>query len=200
MEPHSQTNASEGRRNLLDAQLRESFGRVVYSHKAHEKQADILLARLSKIKFSQIVLPAISTGGFVSVLLGTGWWGSLVGGIFSAGLLALNLYTRDYDLGKQAQQHRDAAINIWSIREKYLSLITDLAMGCGSLSDVQIKRDALTDELREIYANSPSTTEAAYKKAHRALNLQEEMTFSAAEVDVFLPQALRRTELTLPRS
>ena len=194
MEPHSQARPSEDRRNILDAQLRESFGRVVYSHKAHEKEADILLARLSKIKLGQIVLPAISTGSFVTVLLGTGWWGSLVGGVFSAALLALNLYTRNYDLGKQAQQHTDAAINIWSIREKYLSLITDLAMECESLSDIQLKRDALTDELKESYANSPRTTEAAYKKAHKALNLLEEMTFSVAEVDAFLPQVLRRKQ------
>ena len=194
MEPHSQTKESADRGNILDAQLRESFGRVVYSHKAHEKEADILLERLSRIKLGQIVLPAISTGGFISVLLGTGWWGSIVGGICSAALLALNLYTRNYDLGNQAQRHRDAAISIWSIRERYLSLITDLAMGCGSLSDIRLKRDALTDELKGIYADSPSTTEAAYKKAHKALNLREEMTFSVAEIDAFLPKALRKTE------
>ena len=194
MEPHSQADAAQDRRDLLDAQLREAFGRVVYTHKAHEKEADILLARLSKIKLGQIVLPAISTGGFVTALLGTGWWGTMVGGIFSAALLALNLYTRNYDLGQQAQQHRDAAIKIWSIREKYFSLITDLAMECESLSDLRLKRVALAEELKETYSNSPSTTEAAYKKAQKALNLQEEMTFSDAEVDAFLPPALRRTE------
>ena len=194
MEPHSQAKASDDRRNILDAQVREVFGRVVYSHKVHEKEADILLARLSMIKLGQILLPAISTGGFISVLMGTGWWGSLAGAVCSAALLALNLYIRNYDLGKQAQQHRDAAIAIWSIREKYFSLVTDLAMGCGSLSDMQRKRDELADELKGIYANSPSTTEAAYKKAHKALNMQEEMTFSVAEVDAFLPESLRRSQ------
>ena len=194
MEPHSQAKTSEDRRNILDAQLRDSFGRVVFSHKTHEKEADILLARLSRIKVGQIVLPAISAVGFVTVLLGTGWWGSLVGGIFSAILLALNLFTRNYDLAKQAREHGDAAINIWAIREKYSALIADLAMECESLSDIQLKRDVLTDKLKEIYANSPRTTEAAYKKARKALNLQEEMTFLDAEVDAFLPQALRRTQ------
>ena len=67
-------------------------------------------------------------------------------------------------------------------------------MESGSLSDIQHKRDVLTDKLKEIYANSPRTTEAAYKKARKALNLQEEMTFLDAEVDAFLPQALRRTQ------
>ena len=194
MEPHSRANTKEDRRDLLDAQLRDAFGRVVYTHKVHEKEADILLARLSKIKLGQIVLPAISTGGFIAVLLGMGWWGSLVGGVFSATLWTLNWYTRNYDLGQQAQQHKDAAINVWAIREKYISLITDLAMGCESLSNIRLKRDALVDELKDIYAKAPSTTEAAYKKAHKALNLQEEMSFSVAEVDAFLPQTLRRTQ------
>ncbi len=66
-------------------------------------------------------------------------------------------------------------------------------MRCEALSDIQRKRDALVDELKDVYANSPSTSEAAYKKAHKALNLQEEMTFSVAEVDSFLPQPMRRT-------
>lgn len=194
MEPHSQPKASDTPKNFLDAQLRESFGRVIYTHKVHEKEADILLGRLSKIKLGQIILPAISAGGFVAMLLDAGWWGSLVGAILSTILFALNLYTKNYDLAHQAQQHKDAAIRIWSIREEYLSLITDLATGSRPLTDIQLKRDALVKELGCIYAKSPSTTTAAYKKAQKALKLEEELTFSVKEVDSFLPQVLRRTE------
>ena len=192
MEHRSQAKASEDGRDILDAQLRETYGRVVYTHKTHEKEADILLCRLFVIKLFQVVLPAVSTGGFISTFAGTGWWGSVAGAVCSAMLLALNLYTRSDDLGKRAQQHRDSAVQIWSIREKYLSLITDLAMGNDPLLDVQRRRDELLDELKDIYANAPSTTGVAYKKAHKALNLNEEMTFSAAEVDAFLPEVLRR--------
>lgn len=46
LEHHSQTNDSVESRKILEGQLRESFGRVVYSHKTHEKCADILLERL----------------------------------------------------------------------------------------------------------------------------------------------------------
>ena len=189
----SLADTSEYGSTILDAQVRETFGRVVYTHKVHEKQADILLAKLSKIKLCQIILAAISTGGFVTALVWTGWWGTLVGAACSALLLALNLYTRDYDLGNEAQQHKRAAISIWAVREKYLSLITDLAMGGEPLPDMQRKRDDLAEELRQIYAHAPATTGKAYKKAHEALNVQEEMTFSVAEVDSFLPEALRRS-------
>ena len=154
----------------------------------------MLLARLTKVKMGQIALSVLSTGGFLTVLLGLGSYGSMIGGAFSTLLLALNLYTRNYNLGEQAQQHRDTANKIWYLREKYLSLITDLAMGCESLLDARLRRDTLTEQLKEVYASAPSTTDAAYKKARKALSLEEEMTFSAAEVDAFLPQALRRTE------
>jgi hypothetical protein len=44
--------------NVLEGQLRECYGRVVYSHKTHEKCADILLERQGRIKFWQIVISA----------------------------------------------------------------------------------------------------------------------------------------------
>lgn len=107
-------------------------------------------------------------------------------------LLAVILYTKSEDLGKRAQQHRDAANEIWSIREKYISLITDLAIGTASLSSMRQARDLLIDELRTVYAKCPSTSSKSYQLAHKALNLREEMTFSEDEVDAFLPPALRR--------
>ena len=45
---------------ILEGQLRECFGRVVYSHKTHEKCADMLLSRLARIKLWQIILSAIT--------------------------------------------------------------------------------------------------------------------------------------------
>ena len=194
METHSRPSDPQNPRRILDAQLREAFGRIAYSHKVHEKQADILLTRLSRVKLSQIVLSAISMAGFLSVLLDTGVWGSLVGAMFAAVLLALNLYTRDYDLGKQAQQHRDAANKLWFMREQGLSLIVDLTVSFDTLPDIRAKRDAYTREVRDIYASVPSTTPAAYKRARQALNVDHEMTFSVAEVDSLLPEELRRRE------
>ena len=177
MVAHSPASHLSDRKRILDAQLRESFGRVVYSHKSHEKEADILQARSARTKLGQIVLAAISTGGFLAMLVGTAWWGSLVGSACSAMLLALNLYMRNHDLGKQMQQHSDAAVEIWSIRERYFSLITDLAMENESLSAIQQERDTLVDELHAVYARCPRTSSKAYSAAQEALNMRDEMTF-----------------------
>ena len=119
MEPTFQTSDTPESRHVLEGQLRECYGRVVYSHK-----------------------------------------------------------TQNYDLGELAQKHKQAANDIWLIREQYLSLLTDLAMGQKPLEALQSERDKLLASLHNVYAGFPSTTYAAYKKAQEALKRNEDMTFS----------------------
>lgn len=194
MEPHSQANVPNNALKILEGQLRECYGRVVYSHKAHEKCSDILLARLSNIKIAQIVLSALTTGGFISTFFGSGNIGAGIGVAISSLLLVLNAYTKNYDLGELAQKHKHAANEIWLIREKYLSLLTDLAIGEKSIEQLQTERDELVDSLHAVYSGSPSTTIKAYKTAQKALKVNEDLTFSDEEIDVFLPRELKRNK------
>jgi len=165
---------------------------VVYTHKTHEKCADILLSRLSQIKLWQIILSAVTTGGFIAALFGTGKAGALLGILVSTALLVLNAYTKNYDLGELAQKHRQAGADLWIIRERYLSLITDLRMGEKPIETLQRERDELLEELHSVYSGAPSTTYQAYKKAQEALKQLEDMTFSDEEIDAFLPKELQR--------
>jgi hypothetical protein len=177
---------------LLEAQLRECFGRVVYSHKTHEKCADILLKRLATIKLWQIILSAATAGGFLSALFGSGDIGAGIGVVVSTVLLVLNAYTKNYDLGELAQKHRSAASDLWMIREKYLSLLTDLRADTRTYDEIVASRDELLRSLHATYTGAPSTTFEAYKKAQQALQTAEDMTFSDEELDAFLPTALHK--------
>lgn len=178
--------------NTLEGQLRECFGRVVYSHKTHEKCADILLERQSCIKLWQIILSALVTGGIMSTFFEAKEVGAVISAVLSTSLLALNAYTKDYDLGKIAQKHRQAGSDLWIIREKYLSLLTDIRVGDVTLDLIRIKRDALLEELHAVYVGAPSTNFKAYSRAQEALKNLEDMTFSDEEIDAFLPKELKK--------
>ena len=195
MEPHTQTEDSPQSRGILIGQLREAYGRCVYSHKTQEKCADLLLTKLGHIKFCQIVLSALTTAGFIGAAFGAGTVGAVLGGIVSVALLALNAYTKNYDLGELAQKHKQAAVDIWLIREKYLNLLVDLEMKEKPLESLQSARDELVQQLYEVYRGAPATTYKAYRSAQNALQHLEDMTFSEAEVDAFLPRALRKGEV-----
>lgn len=192
MEHNTQTNNDNSKNLILESQLRECFGRVVYSHKTHEKCCDILMDRLSKIKLWQIILSALTTGGFLAAILGAGNKGSIIGVIISTILLVLNAYTKNYDLGELSQKHKQAANDLWLIREKYLSLITDLKIGEKPIKEIQTLRDSLERDLHTIYSGAPATTLKAYRQAQDALKKYEEMTFSEEEVDAFLPKELKK--------
>jgi hypothetical protein len=194
LEHHSRTDDSPKSRDILEGQLRESYGRVVYSHKTHEKCADILLTRQRQIKLFQIVLSALTTAGFVGAALGTGRVAGIVGLIVSTILLGLNSYTKSQDLGEIAQKHRQAASDLWLIREQYLSLLVDVRMREKPIEALQEQRDKLVQQLHKVYRGAPSTTPAGYREAQHALQKLEDMTFTDAEIDAFLPKELRRSK------
>lgn len=104
----------------------------------------------------------------------------------------LNAYTKNYDLGELAQKHKQAANDLWIVREKYLSLITDLRMREKPIEHLQTERDKLVNQLHRVYAGAPSTTFKAYRKAQKALQMSEDMTFREEEIDAFLPKELKR--------
>lgn len=180
--------------DVLEGQLRECYGRVIYTHKTHEKCADILFDRHKCIKIWQIALSAVVTGGILATLSDNlKSVATVISAILSTALLALNSYTKDYDLGEIAQKHRQAANDIWLVREKYLSLLIDLRSGSMSIDKVREARDVLLSDLHKVYTGAPSTNFEAYRKAQDALTKMEDMTFSDEEIDKFLPKDLKRT-------
>lgn len=181
-------------KQLLEAQIRECYGRVVWSHKTQEKCADIILKRNNLLKWMQIILSTLTTTGLVVTIFGDVLWVKITSAIISAFLLLLNTYLKSKDLGAIAQQHSNAAADIWNVRESYLSMLTDLNMDDINVETIRKKRDKLQDKLATIYKGSPRTISKAYDEAKKALKLNEEMTFSDEEIDCFLPAELRKTK------
>ena len=193
MDPASLADRASNLRPL-EAQVRECFGRVVYSHKAHEKAADHCLDRLKTIKLWQILLSAVTTGGLIVAVFGdssTSRVAAIVSAFISTALLALNTYTKDVDPGTTAERHKETAARLWLIRESYLSLITDIHAGWLPPDEIRSRRDSLQEALGAIYAGAPRTTSGSYTDASLALKEREELTFSDEEIDKFLPDLLR---------
>ena len=56
-----------------------------------------------------------------------------------------------------------------------------------------MERNILNEELVNTYRGAPKTINKAYEIASKALQKNEEFTFSDEEIDKFLPETLRRT-------
>ncbi len=186
-----------GRDLYLLAQVREAFGRVVYSHKTHEKQADICFRRHRWQQAALIVLTAISSGTFLASLLGVlanPQLVSLATSFIALLVTATSLGTKTFKFSEEADAHRDIASRLWNVRESYLSLITDLMSGASSDSEARTRRDELQEATHAAYAAAPRTSGNAFSRASDGLKNNEEMTFTSREIDCFLPEALRLDE------
>ena len=68
----------------------------------------------------------------------------------------------------------------------------DVVVSDGDMDEIMEKRDELQNRTAEVYSNSPRTDSKSYKEAQKALKTEEEQTFSEKEIDVMLPNSIRR--------
>lgn len=192
MELNSQVEKSS-QIDVLESQIRECFGRVVYSHKTQEKCADIVFKIHKSLKLAQIIVSAVVTTSLLLKIFGDNQIALFVAAFLSTVLFGLSMYMKDYDLGEIAQKHTNAANELWDIRETYLSILTDIRANQLSINQIINQRDDLQKRLANVYSGSPRTNYKAYKEASKALKINEELTFSDKEIDAFLPKELSRT-------
>ncbi len=174
----------------LESQLREAFGKVVYTQTCHNKMAERFTMRDNNIKIAQIVLSAMTTGSFITTIICDDTVVKIVGAIISFLLLIFNSYTKSFNLIEKAESHKNTANLLWKIREEYVSVLTDFEML--DVDKIISIRDDLQNRTYEIYNNSPRTDKKSYLQAQKSLKTEEEQTFSEKEIDVILPNSIRR--------
>lgn len=170
--------------------IRESFGRVLYTHKTHEKDRERLTFLGTASKWTNIFLSGLTFGGVIATV-GTKdpfWLGaSLVLSTLSAGYAVFQL---SFDPNKKAGGHRAAAKQFLVIRNQYVHLMADIVEGIMTPDEIRTRRDELEKETADAFAVAPDTSNKAYRMAQKALKVDEDMTFGDEELNMFLPAAL----------
>jgi hypothetical protein len=170
--------------------IRESFGRVVYSHKTYEKEVEIQESSSRRLKIANLVILSIGSTGLVSTLISNNQCVLIIGSFFTFFGLALAIFQMSFNPEEKAFKYKQTAHQLWQVREEYSCLIADIMNEKITVEEAMKKRDQLICDLDLIYKNSLSTSSDAFKKASLALKENEEFTFSDAEINKFLPKDL----------
>ncbi len=166
----------ENIRNLLKKQIENAAGDVKYTYVAHWKIVNRLEKRHIIIKTAQILLTAASTTGVLTSLIAGIPWLSWGGGLSSAIALGLNLYMLNFNIPTDIQKHTEAANELWEVEEKYCSLLVDFE-GLET-SEIQKRRDELTNVVSGINKSYPGTDDKAFWQAQNEMG---KYTFSEGE-------------------
>lgn len=171
--------------------IRESFGRVAYTHKTHEKAAEIESSKAILTKWINVILTTLTSSSVVGSVITDNGTLQVVSSLLSAVTLAFVIFQLSFRPDEEAEKHRQSAKELWYIRERYVNLLADIKNVKIPEREIVARRDNLLAELRIVYKSAPQTTSKAYKAAQRALKINEELTFSDEEIDNFLPAELR---------
>lgn len=175
--------------------IRESFGRVAWSHKTHEKSAEIEEGKIKRVKWINIILAFLTFLSFsASMVFSAETWPAYIAVVLSALTLAFNFYLLSFNPEKNAQQHRCVAKELWGAREEYVNFIADIMNEQISSEEIVTRRDQFIKSLEIIYKFAPQTSPEAYGVAGNALKNKEELTFSDEEINKFLPKELHIKE------
>lgn len=183
-------NSQNSQGYKLESQIREAYGRVTYTQTCHDKLINRVLKTNDLIGIWQIILSGITTSGFFVAIFSDEKILSILGAIISLALFILNTYTKNFNLIERAQKHKAASDLLWKIREEYVSLLTDFEIL--DADQIMKKRDELQERTSKVYSNSPRTDKKSYIAAQKALKTEEEQTFSDEEIDIMLPNSIRR--------
>ncbi|WP_342037362.1 SLATT domain-containing protein [Brevibacterium ammoniilyticum] len=114
----------DGRDPYVLAQVQESFGRVVYSHKTHEKQSDICFSEHRWQQCVFIVLTAISSGTFLAAVVGL-LGGPVLTSLATSSIALLVTWishgTKTFKFADKSDAHRGIASHLWDVHESFIS-------------------------------------------------------------------------------
>jgi len=100
MEPNSQV------REGLISQIREEYGKLVYTYTCHLKQARVYSLLGSIISWGDIILTAITTGTLLGLLFTDEKTYAIISAICAALSLMINLYQKEAKLSEKTVEHR----------------------------------------------------------------------------------------------
>lgn len=177
-------------KDKLEFQIREQYGKLVYSYTCHWEEITLLKKANNLIKWGEIILTAVCATGIVSYFIFDNKWLAAIGAVFSTLSLALTLLSKEYNIDEKIISHQKSADDLWLVREGYLSLLTDIDQI--STEAICERRNALVEESSVIYKTALPTSTKAYARSQIKLKKEEYQFFSREELNKMLPKHLRK--------
>ena len=158
---------------LQGTALRMLCENIVWTHKIHEKQADILLNRSLKYRVFANVLLAVSTSGVLTAIFVDEWLLNVFSALLMAASFVVSVHRDSSNYEALVYEHASYAKEYLKLRERATKLIVrlDCENDCSSwLYDYE----SLQNDYLLVCEHAPRTSEKAVKEAGRAIKQGDE--------------------------
>ena len=177
----------------LEDLVRTRYANVAWTHKIHEKQAEIHDHWYSTLAIINIVAASITSAGIVSLIFADQTWLKIVSAAVSFVTIFISALLKSFDLQSMAKANKATATKLVVIRDDLQTLILKIRQGEKSIVELTEEFEDLQKQVHAAYQDAPKTGDRAVKKAGVALKVNQDNTFSDAEIDMMLPDSLKRS-------
>lgn len=185
-------NDSNSNFNSIEDSIKNTYMRIVWSHKIHEKQADILSSRFKRYEVIGIICSSLTAAGIVSLIFYDPFLIKLATATISFISILINLFLKSFDWHNKIKSHKITAQKLLFIRDKLEMLLLKSKIRNNNLKDLLKNYEDLQTELHKIYSNAPNTTDKAVKLAKTSLSVNKDNEFTDEEINSNLPKNLQR--------
>lgn len=131
--------------------LNLTFSQVSDRHKTHVRSAESYRRWHRRMKGAEALLIGGASAAAAGAAFGHGHVLAIVAAALAGAALLVLLIDLTFDLERSAHAHAACGARLWEIRDRYVSLLSDLSEGVVSVADARARRDKLMDEVRVAY-------------------------------------------------
>lgn len=177
--------------NLLGV-AKELLGRLVWSHKIHEKQGEILAAKDHRVKGWNVALVALTA---ISAVIGSFYMCQAINiatALLGAASTSFLIYQLTFAYESKASEHRVAAKHLMALRDRTVFLIEEILAGRSNYPNLRHTLKEIRIEVTKVFELAPDTTPEAEALAKIALEGKEDFSKLDTGADKFLPKTLQK--------
>ena len=163
----------------LEDLVRTRYASVAWTHKIQEKQAEICDKKYHILATVNIFAASITSAGIFSLIFTDQTWLKIASAVVSF-------------VQSMAKANKETATKLVELRDELQTLILKIKLGEQTISSLTDEFEALQKRMHIVYSDAPKTTDAAVKMAEEALEVNGDNTFTEEEIDMMLPDALKR--------
>lgn len=182
----------EAKYDVLEDCVRNVFGRVMWSHKIQEKQADIQAHYSLAMTLTNVTLSAATSVGLFSIIFVDRFWLKLISTLASFASTAIVWFSKELDLPDRIKTHRKAAVDYLAVKDRLQNLLMKIRFRTVPVERLEEEFSQLNESVNNINAQAPQTTDRAVRRASRALKVENDDNITNKEIDNGLPPSLRK--------
>ena len=178
----------------LEDLVRTRYASVAWTHKIQEKQAEIYDKRYRILATVNIFAASITSAGIFSLIFTDQTWLKITSAVVSFVTIFISALLKSFDLQSMAKANKATATKLVELRDELQTLILKIKMREQPVCSLTDEFEALQKRVHVVYSDASKTTDAAVKMAEEALKINGDNTFTDKEIDMMLPDTLKRRE------